>query len=121
MIRELAAAVADALADEGLRVALRAGDVTPPVVFVQLGAVDDAGAMLAGGLIVTFWCHYIPVRGVDNLEGDADSLDAMFRALRPLAMTGLAAGRTSVTLTNETYPCWRADLAALALEPSEVR
>jgi hypothetical protein len=24
-------------------------------------------------------------------------------------------------LTNETYPCWRADLAALALEPSEVR
>jgi hypothetical protein len=121
MIREALTMVAEALAGEGLRVAYRAGDLTPPVVYVRIANTEDAGVMFAGGLVVTFACYYIPIRGVDNAEGDADALDAIFRALRPLAVTALAAPYGSVTINQETWPCYRADLAALALEPSEAR
>jgi hypothetical protein len=121
MIAEALAMVVEALEGEGLRVATRVADVSPPVVYVHLENTEDTGALVAGGLVVTFACRYIPIRGVDNALADAEALDALFRALRPLAMTPLSAPYGSVTLNQETWPCYRADLAALALEPSEAR
>jgi hypothetical protein len=121
VIREAAAAVVEALAGEGLRVATRAADVSPPCVFVAIANTEDAGATFAGGLLVSMAVSYIPVRGVDNLDGDADGLDAVFRALRPLATRPLSAPRSSLTLSNETWPCYRAEVAALALDTVEAR
>ena len=90
----VAAAVAElvaALEGTGLRVAVRDGDITPPVVYVRIGTVSDAGAPLAGGTLCGFYVYYIPIRGVDNLAGDAEALDALYAALSPLAWADLNA------------------------------
>lgn len=115
MIADTVADVVAALEGAGLRVAERAGDITPPVCYLQLGQVTTAGTVLAGGVLSVLYVHYIPVRGLDNLAGDAAALDALFAALAPLAATDLVATRTSVTITNDTWPCYRADLSALAV------
>lgn len=98
-----------ALEAAGLRVAVRDGDITPPVVYVRIGAVSDMGAPLAGDTVTTFWVHYIPVRGVDNLTGDADALDRIYAALSPLTSAELAATASSVTAKGEPWPCYRID------------
>jgi hypothetical protein len=113
-------AVVAALEAEGLRTSLRSGDITPPVCHLQIGQVAENGSVLVGGVVVTFYVHYIPVRGVDNLAGDADALDAVYRALAPMAVTDLVTVKTSVTVYNDTWPCYRSDLAAMALATAEV-
>jgi hypothetical protein len=115
VISDTVAEVVAALEAAGLRVAERSGDITPPVCYLQLGQVTNAGTMLAGGILTTLYVHYIPVRGLDNLAGDAEALDALYAALGPLAALDLVATRTSVTITNDTWPCYRADLTALAV------
>ena len=119
MITDAADAVVAALTAEGLNVAVRSGDITAPVVYLQIGAVSDLGATLTGGVVVTFWCFYIPVRGLDNLAADADALDRLYAALAPLGATELVTTRTSVTVNQDTWPCYRADAAVMALTPQE--
>lgn len=114
----VAAAVVElvaALESTGLRVAVRDGDLTPPVVYVRIGTVSDAGAPLAGGTMTVFYAYYIPIRGVDNLAGDADALDALFAALSPLAWADVAATASSVTVKNDTWPCYRLDVSTAGL------
>jgi hypothetical protein len=121
-IREAADDLVAALEAAGLRAAVRDGDITPPVVYLQIGTVSDAGAVLSGGTVVVFYVYYLPIRGIDNLAGDADALDAIYGALEPLAWAELAATRTSVTIKNETWPCYRLDVALMsapAPEPAE--
>jgi hypothetical protein len=116
MIADTITAVVDALTAAGLRVAERYGDITPPVCYLQIGTVSTAGGVLAGATVTTLYVYYIPVRGVDNLAGDAGGLDRLFAAVTPLAVADLVATRTSVTVNADTWPCYRADLAVLATE-----
>jgi hypothetical protein len=99
-----------ALEAAGVRVAIRDGDITPPVAYVRIGAVSDLGAPLDGDTVTTFWVHYIPVRGVDNLAGDADALDRIYAALSPLTTAELATAASSVTAKGEPWPCYRLDV-----------
>ena len=109
----VAAAVAR-LSAAGLSVAVRSGDLTPPCVYVQIGTVSDAGAVFHGGTSTTLWVYYVPVRGVENLDGDAAALDALFYALSPLATAEVIATRTSLTVSNDTWPAYRADCPTLS-------
>ena len=118
MIAESLIALAVALEGEGLRVAIRSGDLTPPCVYVQIGGATDDGIVLAGGLVSTFWVYWVPIRGVENLTADAAALDAMFAALSPLASSTLTATRTSLTVSNDTWPAYRADAQILAVPDS---
>ena len=118
-IRDAAADLVATLEAGGLRTAVRDGDITPPVVYIQIGTVSDAGAVLSGGTVVMFYVYYIPIRGIDNLAGDADALDALYTALTPLAWAELAGTRTSVTIKNETWPCYRLDVALMAAPAPE--
>ena len=120
MIGDALAAAVAAIEAHGLRVALRSGDITPPVVYIQIGTATDMGGPLEGGRIPTFWAYYIPVRGLDNATGDAAALDALYDALSPITAAEMVVTRTSVTVNNETWPAYRADAAILALDPSEV-
>jgi hypothetical protein len=98
----------------GLRVALRSGDLTPPCVYLLIGAVSDAGVPFAGGTATTLWAYYVPVRTGDDVIRDADALDALLFALSPLALTELVASKTSLTVSNDTWPAYRADVALLS-------
>ena len=112
------AALADvtaALEASGLRVAIRDGDITPPVVYVRIGTVSDQGAPLAGGTLTQFYLYFIPIRGVDNLAGDAETLDTLYSALSPLAWADLTTTASSVTVKTDTWPCYRLDLSVAAL------
>lgn len=120
MISDAVAAVVEALEAAGQRVAVRAGDITPPVFYIRIGTVTDAGVTLEGGTVTMFWIHYIPVRGFDNLPGDAAALDAAYDALGPLAMAEIATSATSVTVSNDTWPCYRLDVPVLAV-PARVK
>lgn len=100
-----------ALEAAGIRVAVRDGDITPPVAYVRIGTVSDAGGVLTGNTLTMFYLHYIPIRGVDNLAGDADALDALYDALSPIAWGELTATETSVTVRNDTWPCYRLDVS----------
>lgn len=104
--------VTDALEAEGLRVARVSSDITPPVCYLKVGATTGAGAVLAGGKVVTVWVYYIPVRGVDNPTAEGAALDALHRALAPLGVADLTTSWTSLTLQSDTWPCHRADLTA---------
>lgn len=111
------AALADvvaALEASGLRVAVRDGDITPPVVYIRIGTVSDQGAPLAGGTLTQFYLYLIPIRGVDNIAGDAEALDTLYAALSPLAWADLTATASSVTVKNDTWPCYRLDLSIAA-------
>lgn len=119
MIADSIAAAVTALEAEGLRVAVRSGDLTPPCCYVQLGGVSDDGAPFSGGLVSTLWVYWVPVRGVENLTADAAALDSLYAALTPLTMSTLTATRTSLTVSNDTWPGYRADVSLLAL-PVEV-
>ena len=103
-----------ALESSGVRVAVRDGDITPPVAYVRIGSVSDAGVPLTGGTLTVFYVYYIPVRGVDNLAGDAAALDAIYAALSPLTWAELAATASSVTVKNDTWPCYRLDVSLCA-------
>jgi hypothetical protein len=113
-IAAAAAELVDALQGAGIRVAVRAGDLTPPVVFVQIGSSTDAGGPLEGATVATFYVYYIPVRGVDNLAGDAEALDTIYTALHPLTWADLVGVRSSVTVANDTWPCYRLDAAVMS-------
>ena len=89
-----------ALEGAGLPVAVRDGDITPPVVYLKLGTATDEGGPLEGSRLAVFYVHYIPIRGVDNLAGDADALDVIYDALAPIAWAALTATSTTVTVKN---------------------
>jgi hypothetical protein len=105
----------DALEAAGLRVAVRDGDITPPCVYVRIGTVTEAGAPLSGGQVTLFYVYLIPIRGVDNLAGDADALDSVYAALSPLAWAEIVTTATSVTVRNDTWPCYRLDVSLAGL------
>jgi hypothetical protein len=119
VIADAITAAVSALEAQGLRVAVRSGDLTPPCCYVQLGSVSDDAVPLAGGLISTLWVYWVPVRGVENLPADGAALDALYAALTPLTMSTLTVTRTSLTVSNDTWPGYRADVSLLAL-PVEV-
>ena len=104
-----------ALEGAGLRVAVRDGDITPPVVYLKLGTATDEGGPLEGSRLAVFYVHYIPIRGIDNLAGDADALDAIYDALGPIAWAALTATATTVTVKNDSWPCYRLDLSTAAM------
>jgi hypothetical protein len=116
MIAEAINAAVAALEAEGLRVAVRSGDITPPVCYLQVGLISSAGQPFSGGVTLTLYVYYIPVRGVDNLPSDSDALDRIYAALESLAIADLVTTRTTITVANETWPCYRADLPALAIQ-----
>jgi hypothetical protein len=82
---------------------------------VQIGGATDTEVVLAGGLVSTFWVYWVPVRGVENLTADAAALDAMFAALSPISAAALTVTRTSLTVSNDTWPAYRADAQILAI------
>lgn len=106
-----AAELIEALESSGLRVAVRDGDITPPCAYIRIGTVSDAGVPLDGATLTLFYVYYIPIRGVDNLPGDAAALDALYTALTPLAWTELTTTSSSVTIKNDSWPCYRLDVS----------
>lgn len=110
-------AVGAALSAAGLRLAVRDGDITPPVIYLRIGQVTDSGQMLAGGTVTTMYAFVIPIRGIDNLDGDAKLLDRALVALAPLSSATLTATETSVTVRNDTWPCYRFDVPILETSP----
>ena len=48
-------AVGAALSAAGLRLAVRDGDITPPVIYLRIGQVTDSGQVLAGGTVTTMY------------------------------------------------------------------
>jgi hypothetical protein len=115
VISDVIAAAVEALEAAGLRVAERSGDITPPCCYLHIGSVTDNGGPLTGGLVVTLYVFYIPVRGTDTLIGDGQALDALYQALAPLASAEFPTTRTTVTVNQDTWPAYRADLAALTV------
>jgi hypothetical protein len=111
------ALVVDALTAAGLRVAQRDGDITPPVTYIRIGQGTNGAITLAGGTSTVLWVYVIPVRGVDNLAGDADLLDIVITALEPLAAADLPYVSTTLNIRSETWPCYRFDLTVLETTP----
>jgi hypothetical protein len=112
--------VINALEAAGLRTAVRGNDITPPVVYVLIGAGTSAGTVLAGTSMATLYVYYIPIRGSDNTADDADGLDAVEAALFPLVWADLVmTGQTSVTVRSDTWPAYRFD-AVLAGQPASL-
>jgi hypothetical protein len=109
-----------ALEAAGLRVAVRAQDITPPVCLLHIGTVTDTGGPLEDATVVVFYVHYIPVRGVDNLAADAAGLDTLYGALTPISWGEMAANRTSVSVGSDVWPCYRIDVGLLAGQTVEV-
>lgn len=106
------AALVDALEGAGIRVAVRSGEITPPVVLIHIGTISDSGVNLGGSAtLTTFYAYYIPVRGVDNLMGDAEALDAIYAALDPIVWAPVSAAAASVTVKTDTWPCYRLDVS----------
>jgi hypothetical protein len=113
-------AVVAALGAAGQRVAVRGQDVTPPVCLVRIGSTTDAGPPMTGGIATTLWVFYVPIRGIDNLAGDAAALDDIYQALGPMTVAELAATASSVTVANETYACYRLDVTVWGQPDQEV-
>jgi hypothetical protein len=113
--------VVAALEAAGVRVATRAGDITPPVVYVQIGTVGETGMPLAGGLVAGLYLYVIPIRGVDNVAADADLLDTVMGAVGPIGVTETTATRTTVTVTGDLWPCYRVDLTAMSTATAGAR
>ncbi|HZZ55697.1 MAG TPA: hypothetical protein VFE26_15600 [Trebonia sp.] len=105
----------------GVRVAQRDGDITPPVVYIGRGTLTDAGAPLAGGRILGAYLYFIPVRGVDNMAGDLETLDVIYDALSPIAWAPLNATWSSVTVKSDTWPCWRIDMSAASVTTAALK
>jgi hypothetical protein len=110
-----AAQLVDALEAAGLRVAVRDGDITPPCVYIQIGTTSDANGPFAGATGAVFYVYYIPIRGIDNLTGDAEAIDAIYAALGPITWAELTGTRTSVTVANTSWPAYRFDASIIAL------
>ena len=108
--------VTAALRAAGLRVAERDGDITPPVVYIQINTTGDAGVPLVGGTMSGLYVYFIPIRGIDNLYGEADGLDAIRGALVPLAWADLQSARSSLTIKNDTWQCHRFDMTLCAVD-----
>ena len=91
------------------------------MVYLQIGTGTDDGVTLTGTLLHTLYLYWIPIRGIDNLAGDAAAIDAIDGAVSPLTWTPLTSTASSVTVKNDTWPCYRFDvaLAGLAAVPAE--
>jgi len=115
VIADAARALAQALEAQSLRVALRPGDITPPAVYLHIGALTDSAPYVAltGGLGVTFWAYIIPVRGVEDLMAHADLLDRFYAGAGPLTVEALPATWSSVTVNADTWPAYRAEVVML--------
>ena len=112
-----AAELVTTLEDAGLRVAVRDGDLTPPVVYIpHLGNMTDAGGPLNGSRVATFYVYVIPIRGPANLTADADTLDRVYDALTPITWADLTGAWSSVTVGSDTWPCYRLDVALAGLD-----
>jgi hypothetical protein len=113
-VADSAAELVAALEAAGLRVAVRDGDITPPVVYIRIGTGSSIGGSLAVPATTVFYVYYIPVRGVDNLTGDAAALDTVMEALTSITWAEVTFTASSVTVKNETWPCYRLDVALAA-------
>ena len=105
-VAEHAAALAAALAGQGLRVAQRAADVAPPCVYVTVRGAASADVLLAGGDRGIFGVHWIPVRGTDDRPGLYDALHKILAATYPLAVETVDLEEASVTVGDQSWPCW---------------
>jgi len=101
-------ALTDALRAHGLRVALRPGDLTPPCVLVQLWGPSDTGELI-DPLTTTFVTYAIPLRGTDDTPADCALMDTVIAALSPVTLDAVTFTRTTVTVTDTSWPCYRAD------------
>lgn len=121
-IAAAAAQLVAALEAAGLRVAVRDGDLTPPCVYVpRPGTTSDAGVPLAGGRLAVFYVYYVPIRGVDNLAGDCAALDAIYDAVTPISFAEVAGTFSSVTVKNDSWPCYRLDVSMLGVPAALTR
>lgn len=101
-------ALTDALRAAGCRVALRAADLTPPCVLVQLWGTSDAGELI-DPRTATFVIFYVPLRATDDAAGDCAALDTITDALSALTVEALSFTRSTVTVTDTSWPCYRAE------------
>ena len=103
---EARAAVLAALTGQGLRVAGRGADITPPCVYVKRRGTASMEVMLAGGARSIFAVHWIPIRGVDDPAGEDDAHARILAALEPLAVETVDLEETSVSVGDTSWPCW---------------
>jgi len=96
-----------ALEGEGLRVAQRSTDVTPPCVYVWRWSAADQ-ATLAGGHRSGFGVHWIQVRNVDNPDADDAALQSILDAAGPLSSDLVELVESSVMVGEVPWPCYRA-------------
>jgi hypothetical protein len=111
----------EALEAAGLRVALRPGDITPPVVYIRIGSGTDTGGPLENARVATFYAYAIPVRGAESTLGDAAMLDTVYQALTPITWEALPFTNSSVTVGTDTWPCYRFDVALAGIPASSER
>jgi hypothetical protein len=105
------AALIAVLEAAGLRVATRAGDITPPVVLIEtVGTTTDQGGVLENSQAGVWYVYWIPIRGVSNLDADCDALDTIYPAIRPLTVAATTSVWSSVTVANDTWPARRFDI-----------
>jgi hypothetical protein len=105
------ATLVDVLEAAGLRVATRAGDITPPVVFIETcGTTTDEGGTLVDSYAGVWYVYWIPVRGVSNLAADCEALDTVYPAISPITVAATTSVWSSVTVNNDTWPARRFDI-----------
>ena len=100
------AALLGALEGQGLRVAARGQDLAPPCVYVERRAAASGDVALVGGARSTFAVHWIPVRGVDDPAAEDAALWSILCAVEPLAVDTVDLQRSSVTIGDQSWPCW---------------
>jgi hypothetical protein len=101
------AALLEALEAQGLRVAARGQDVAPPCVYVERYETASGDVALIGGVRSTFAVHWIPVRGTDDPAAEDAAMDAVLAAVVPLAVDTVQLPRSSVTIGDQSWPCFR--------------
>jgi hypothetical protein len=103
--------VADALGRLGWHVAVRPADVQPPCFYVVTWSVSDSEAELAepGRCVVAAW--WVPLRGLQDPDGDDAALGAMVTALSPLTPDVVVASTVTLLVNDQPWPAWRADVS----------
>ena len=115
MRAEALADVVDALGGRRAR-AIRDGISPRRVFFVELR--QRSRRTLAGDRLTMLYVYLIPVRGVDNLaDCDAERLDAVHQAVAPIAWADVTSTTSSVTVNNDTWPCYRVDVPGRSSPP----
>jgi hypothetical protein len=104
-----------ALEAAGFHVAHTEQDVTPPCVYLELGATSDAGPPLdqAGQTMATVYAYLIPLKGLADCLVDADNCDRIYAAVSEMCWETLAGVKTSVSVAGELWPCHRFDCTLL--------